>query len=151
MSGTTPQGQHMRQVTINLYTFNELSDHAKEAARDWWRTCEYNDPAWQSEHLASMNHALAAIAGLDEGRDKAIRMVYEDSRNMRWTGFHADQFLADLMDGRTGMGDIPSKREVADHYQREWEEDMESRMEDDYVAESILANEYEFHEDGSIA
>jgi len=32
--------------TINLYTFNELSDSAKERARDWWRKCSDYDTFW---------------------------------------------------------------------------------------------------------
>jgi hypothetical protein len=30
----------MRQVAINICTFNELSDKAKEKARDWYRSCQ---------------------------------------------------------------------------------------------------------------
>lgn len=30
----------MTTKTITLYTFDELSDKAKERARDWWRECE---------------------------------------------------------------------------------------------------------------
>lgn len=35
----------MQTVTIDrtLYSFNELSEEAKERARDWWRQCENED------------------------------------------------------------------------------------------------------------
>lgn len=32
--------------TVVLYQFDELSDEAKEAARDWWRECENEDPSF---------------------------------------------------------------------------------------------------------
>lgn len=36
----------MKTKTINLYTFNELSDSAKERARDWWRKAFSGDNFW---------------------------------------------------------------------------------------------------------
>lgn len=33
----------MRTVEVAIYQFNELSDKAKEAARQWWRDCENQD------------------------------------------------------------------------------------------------------------
>jgi len=36
----------MTTKTINLFTFNELSDSAKEKARDWWRSCNDGDTFW---------------------------------------------------------------------------------------------------------
>ena len=33
----------MTTKTINLFTFDELSDKAKEHAREWWRECEAQD------------------------------------------------------------------------------------------------------------
>jgi len=33
----------MRTATINIHTFDELSDTAKEKARDWWRECDDGD------------------------------------------------------------------------------------------------------------
>lgn len=36
----------MTTKTVNLYTFNELSDSAKEKARDWWRSASCDDSFW---------------------------------------------------------------------------------------------------------
>lgn len=36
----------MTTKTINLFTFNELSNSAKEKARDWWRSCNDGDTFW---------------------------------------------------------------------------------------------------------
>ena len=33
----------MRQETVNIYKFNELSEQAKEVARDWYRGCSTSD------------------------------------------------------------------------------------------------------------
>lgn len=38
----------MKTITVKLFTFNELSDKAKERAREWWRSCDDEFP-WQRE------------------------------------------------------------------------------------------------------
>lgn len=43
----------MRTIEVKLFRFEELSDTAKEVARDWWRQCEIEhnsveDEAWES-------------------------------------------------------------------------------------------------------
>lgn len=38
----------MKTITVNLYAFDELSDKAKERARDWWRSCDDEFP-WQRD------------------------------------------------------------------------------------------------------
>lgn len=40
----------MRQKTITLYQFNELTDKAKEKARQWYREANADDSFW-SEHI----------------------------------------------------------------------------------------------------
>lgn len=41
----------MEQITVNICTFNELSDEAKEVALQWWRNSNYeNGYAWDSEN-----------------------------------------------------------------------------------------------------
>lgn len=45
----------MRQETINVCQFSELSDRAKERARDWYRSCMDCDDWNSTEWLASIN------------------------------------------------------------------------------------------------
>ena len=51
-----------RQITKTVYTFEELSDSAKEKARDWWRTCiDSNDVDVGVEDAVNM----AALLGIE--------------------------------------------------------------------------------------
>jgi hypothetical protein len=43
----------MRTETVSIYRFNELSDKAKERAREWYR-CSMNDYAWGEENRESL-------------------------------------------------------------------------------------------------
>lgn len=54
----------MRTETIEIFTFNELSDAAKERARDWWRECESQD--WHG-HECIIDDAVrvAEILGIE--------------------------------------------------------------------------------------
>jgi hypothetical protein len=38
----------MRTATINYYKFDELSDRAKDTARDWWRQGALDYGWWES-------------------------------------------------------------------------------------------------------
>ncbi|WP_269581937.1 antitoxin of toxin-antitoxin stability system [Roseibium sp. Sym1] len=53
----------MRAETINVYQFDELSDAAKERARDWWRECENQD--WHgSDYVFEDADRIAEILGI---------------------------------------------------------------------------------------
>lgn len=46
----------MKQITVNICTFNELSDEAKEVALQWWQNCnQENGYAWDSENRDTFN------------------------------------------------------------------------------------------------
>lgn len=63
----------MKTKTINLYTFEELSDSAKEKARAWWREGSFDDAFW-SEDITNDAKEQGSNMGLD------ISNVY-------WRGF----------------------------------------------------------------
>lgn len=48
----------MTTKTVNLYTFDELSDSAKEKARQWWRDCE----AQEFGHFGELNEPIETAA-----------------------------------------------------------------------------------------
>ena len=50
----------MRTITTNLYTFNELSDKAKETAIEEWRNKGYPF-AWQDEIINTIKHIAKAL------------------------------------------------------------------------------------------
>jgi hypothetical protein len=47
-------GTPHRTLEIPLYHFDQLSDEAKEKARDWWRDLEASDMAWSAERRESL-------------------------------------------------------------------------------------------------
>lgn len=47
-------GTPHRTITTDVYHFEQLSDEAKEKARDWWRQAEAEDPAWANERRESL-------------------------------------------------------------------------------------------------
>ena len=36
----------MQTISVNIFKYNELSEKAKEKARQWWRDCNYSDDFW---------------------------------------------------------------------------------------------------------
>lgn len=63
----------MTTKTVNLFTFDELSDSAKEKARQWWRECSVGDSFW-SECIE------------DEAKEQASFMGF-DVEKVLWSGF----------------------------------------------------------------
>lgn len=47
-------GTSHRTIETKVYHFDQLSDEAKEKARDWWRQAEAEDPAWANERRQSL-------------------------------------------------------------------------------------------------
>ena len=126
----------MRTITTTVYKFDELSDTAKNKARDWWRNLDGEDPAWHSEHMLSRNAAIV---------HRYDANAVQDSANCVWTGYRDDKILADHWDG---TGETPSVRAICGWYADAWEKEIDSCMADGYVEEQILANDYEFTVDG---
>lgn len=52
----------MRTETISIYQFAELSEEAKETAREWWRNATLkNGFAWQEEWIESIKRGLKSF------------------------------------------------------------------------------------------
>lgn len=47
-------GTPHRVIETEVFYFDQLSDKAKEKARDWWRDCEASDPSWAQERRESL-------------------------------------------------------------------------------------------------
>lgn len=62
-------------TTRNLYKFEELSDDAKEKAREWWRNGEQFDPDYVYEDAA----AIAELFGLDI-RTRPVKLMNNTTR-----------------------------------------------------------------------
>lgn len=48
-------GTPHRVMTTEVFYFDQLSDSAKEKARDWWRQLEAQDPSWHKENKESLD------------------------------------------------------------------------------------------------
>lgn len=159
----------MRTETINIYTFDELSDEAKEKARDWYRDgMEY---FWWNESLESIKAFcdgygvtvkdysvgpferswITTDASNENFRGVKLRDVPRDDTptgycldcSTLWQTFH-NEFK------RTGDA-LRAFNEAIDAALAEIVADMEYQYTDESVDEHILINEYEFLENGERA
>lgn len=157
----------MRTDTIEIFKFDELSDSAKEKAREWyrsnvdfnwsdenkesidafcghfgirlttWNVAPYSTPDYSAEYF---NSHFRGLKLKDFDRDHMPMGYYLDCT--LWMTFF-DQFKATgcakkAFDAALWAGFIG------------WRNDMESQLENDYIDEHLLINEYEFTENGKI-
>ncbi len=72
-----------RDTIVTLYHYDELSDRAKEKARDWYRRAFADDTFW-SEHLTDDMRAVAKACGLElSGRNPNNK----SDKGLYWSGF----------------------------------------------------------------
>lgn len=157
----------MRTDIIEVFKFDELSDSAKEKARDWyrsnadfhwsdeskesiiafcdhfgirlksWNVSPYSSPDYSAEYF---NSHFRGLKLKDFNRDHMPTGYYLDCE--LWITFY-DQFKATgcakkAFDSALWAGFIG------------WRNEMESQLEDDYIDEHLLINEYEFTENGKV-
>jgi len=78
----------MRTVTKEVFTFDELSDRAKEKARDWYRTASAGDNYF-SEHVIDDAATVAALMGINL-RQNPVKLMGGGTRYepaVYWSGF----------------------------------------------------------------
>lgn len=207
-------------IERTLYKFDELEPHAKENAREWWRSCENGD--FYTESVYSDASKMGKLIGIDldsrpvklmgggirmepciyysgfwsqgdgacfegsyqyqKGALKAIkaecnddeliriaqalqalqrRYFYKLCANTVHSGhyYHSGCMKVDVQYCDDKYRDIEDAadeltqllRDFADWIYDQLEKDYEYRMSDENVDESILANGYEFTEEGRIA
>lgn len=76
----------MTTKTVNLYQFNELTDAAKEKAREWWRECEAQDFGAHGELTESFETA-GRLLGI-EFKQHEVRLMGGGTRsepNIWWS------------------------------------------------------------------
>lgn len=158
----------MRTIEKTVFTFDELSDEAKEKAREWYRST--GEFPWSEEYKASINafvdHFGAGLKDWNIGPWYPLEYKVEfDNSNFRGvklsqftgeetpTGFCADwalwgTFYEEFK--RTGNAMRAFDEAVHSGF-KAWRDDWEHSLSDEAVDESIRANEYEFYENGEIA
>ena len=123
-----------RTIGFQVYRFQELSLDAQGNALNWWRNLELQNPAWHGEHFESMG---------------ACDSLIKHSKDCIFTGYCADSLLADHIEQR-GAEHV-SVNSIWDFYNKAWDKELEDRLCDhDYMADAIIANEYEFTANGKI-
>ena len=170
----------MRTATINYYKFDELSDRAKERARDWWRQSGLEHDWWDSIH-EDAERVGVKITGFDTGRswdiegdfigtpeETANKILAEHGEDTD-TAAEARHYLKTVAEfmasadkdeyGELATYALDNEREDIDReflralleeYLTILRKEEEYQLSDEVADEIIVANEYEFTEDGKI-
>jgi hypothetical protein len=155
----------MRQQIIDIYTFDELTDEAKDEARAWFRDGQY---AWLDESADSIKHFCASfhIRLKDYEIDSSRFDFTTDATNDAFRGLtfrQADKMqlsdgycIGELM--QTAFVGAFKERGALDAFNyalslgfQAWRDDLRFQESDEYIDETILINEYEFTIDGKRA
>lgn len=78
----------MREVTIGLYQYDELSPEAQEHAREWFRRASDSDFSW-SESVLEDADTIAEILGITIDRDRRgdnVPAIYWEGFGMQGSG-----------------------------------------------------------------
>lgn len=169
-----------RKKEIEIYQFSELSARAKERARDWYRQDALDYEWWESTYEDAERIGLK-ITGFDVSRgpdaegkftDSAIDVAqailkdhghetetYKDARDFlkEWEAAEKKYLAAD--EDNDDFSDTEEAEELEQEFLKtilhDYAQILQAEAEyitsDEQVDESIEANEYEFHEDGSRA
>lgn len=163
-----------KQVTVTAYTFDELSDKAKDKARQWMR--EGIDVDWWSDQVTEDAAQVGIkIESFDVGRAQECELSFKDSAHLTAkaimenhgdacdTTFAAAEYLKENgesqrlydsgleQDGDDKLQDAEETfaKALSAAYLTMLREAYEYAYSDEAVDETILANEYLFTEDGS--
>ena len=170
----------MRTAQINYYNFNELSDRAKDTARDWWRQGALDYGWWEYTYEDAAQIGLK-ITGFDTGRSCEITgdfigtadetadkiLAEHGDRCNTWAEANAyKKTVAEFMataekdeDGELATYALENEREGIDReflralleeYLVTLRKEEEYQLSEEVVDELLIANGYEFTEDGKI-
>lgn len=156
----------METVQVDVFTFDELTDEAKETAREWMRK-DY-DPAWCDESLESItafcDHFKVALRGVHLWAFEPIsydaqyfnshfrgRKLKDFDRDYMPTGFGLDCDLwMTFYDVFKATGD--AKRAFDDALEvgfKSWRSDLEWQLSDEHIDELLSINGYRFTANGN--
>jgi hypothetical protein len=159
----------MRTISVNLYKYNELTDEAKQKAREWF-TSDGDIFHWHNEYINSINtfceHFSVKLkdwniqpfgsyhfsTDADNSHFRGIKLKDIDHDYMP-TGFCADSSLWMTFHDRfkTTGNAKQAFNDALDEVFKDWRNDWENAYSDECVAKNIIINEYEFTESGAIA
>jgi hypothetical protein len=157
----------VRIKQTEVFQFGELSDGAKEKARDWWRGLGV-DFAWSVESRDSIktfcaefgvnlkNYSVSPYAcpeyttSADNSNFRGRKLRKRDAMPTGycldcelWQSFH-DEFK------RTGDAKGAFEHALWRGFIA-WRDDMENQMSNEYIDDMLIVNEYEFDSEGDRA
>ena len=170
----------MRTATINYYKFDELSDRAKDTARDWWRQGALDYGWWESVYEDAAQVGVK-ITGFDTGgrseitgdftgtpEETAHKILAEHGEGTD-TAAEARHYLKTVaefmataekdeygelatyaLDNEKDEIDREFLRALLEEYLTILRKEEEYQLSDEVADEMIVANAYEFTEDGKI-
>ena len=156
----------MRQITKNVYSFDELSNEAKENARAWFRDFPYD---WCDESRQSIEHFCRAFSvnlknwridtwqgfdyDTDETNDNFRGLTYIKAEKMQLSDGYC---IGELM--QTAFVGAFKDRVALDAFRyalnlgfQNWLDDLRYQETNEYIDDAILGNDYEFFENGERA
>lgn len=157
----------METVQIEVYSFDELSEEAKDKAREWWR--HGMDFAWSTESLQSIRafcdhfgvrlkswsvepYGSPSYTTDAENRYfRGLRLSQVDREQMP-TGYCLDSTLwYTFHDEFKKTGDAKHAFDAAlwEAF-KAWRDDMEYQLSDECVDDLLIVNEYRFTESGKV-
>lgn len=159
----------MKTKTINVYQYSELSDKAKEKARDWYINASAGDSfTWENTKDDAKEVGLI-LKGTDNrgnmdgdfavSAEDTIKRVLANHGNDCETYKTAKQYkielaFADEEYERTGSESAKEEkqaeflRSILEDYRIIQEKDEEYCQSEEYITETMELNEYEFDENG---
>lgn len=157
----------MHKIETTVFLFPELSDDAKEKAREWGRQVIEEDPLWAGEWRDSLNafcdhfgvtlkewevclyRGVSYTVTLENSQFRGVRPK-DFSRDHRPTGYYGDCALwQSFYDEFKRTGDAKHAFDHAIHAGLiAWRDDWEWQLSDDSIDDFLIASEYEFTEDG---
>ncbi len=157
-----------KQKITTVYQFDELNDEAKEKAREWYRSGALDYEWWESTYEDAARAGLKITAfdleraqSIDgelimsamESVSNIITTHGEDCDTHKLASRYYPQLLAQDIEDEDKAQQLEEEyaRELKEVYWHMLNEEMEYQLSDECVDETIMANEYEFLENGNRA
>jgi len=157
----------VRIKQTEMFQFSELSDRAKERARDWWRTVSDYDGNDELDSISKFcdefgvkltEYSVAPWSSPDyktnaDNSHFRGRKLREFDRDAMPTGYYIDCDLYQTFYDEfklTGDAKWAFDKALYEGFIA-WRNDMESQTEDEYIDDCLIANEYEFDSEGNRA
>ena len=151
----------MKIVHVKTYQYSELSDKAKEKAREWYLRGQDGSFEWESVQsdaedvgliLEGENHGRMQGAFKSSAEDCALRVLKNHGETCE-TYKTAKEFLDSLT--KTVAEEVAEEmeqeflRSLLEDYRIMYEKEMEYQASEPVIAETMAVNEYDFLENGT--